>query len=108
MVQEELRVLHLHLKAASRILAKMRVLKPTLRVIHLLQQGHTYSNRATPLNSVTPFAKHIQTITHGRMRELHSLARWPRFYTTYSFKIAVTVKAYKAFGLFWYVHVQVT
>jgi hypothetical protein len=26
----------------------MRLLKPTPTVIHLLQQGHTYSNRATP------------------------------------------------------------
>jgi len=38
MVQEELRVLHLHLKAARRILqaARMRVLKPTPTVTHLL------------------------------------------------------------------------
>jgi hypothetical protein len=46
MVQEELRVLHLYLKVASRILAgfqatRMRVLKPTATVTHLLQQGHT-------------------------------------------------------------------
>jgi hypothetical protein len=42
MVQEELRVLHLHLKAASRILApRTRVSKPTPTVTHLLQQGHT-------------------------------------------------------------------
>ena len=30
---------------------------------HLLQQGHTYSNRATPSNSATPWAEHIQTMT---------------------------------------------
>jgi hypothetical protein len=36
MVQEELRVLHPHLKI------RMRVLKPTLTVTHLLQQGHTF------------------------------------------------------------------
>jgi hypothetical protein len=37
MVQEELRVLHLHLKAA-----RMRVLKLTPTVTHLLQQSHTF------------------------------------------------------------------
>ena len=47
MVQEELRVLHLHLKAASRILAsrqlvRMRVLKPIPTVTHLFPQGHTF------------------------------------------------------------------
>jgi hypothetical protein len=46
MVQEELRALHHHLKAA-----RMRVLKPVPTVTHLLQQGHTYSNRATPSKS---------------------------------------------------------
>jgi hypothetical protein len=45
MALEELRVLHLHLKAASTILAaKVRVLKPT----------PTYSNKVTPPNSATP------------------------------------------------------
>jgi hypothetical protein len=39
----------------------MRVLKPT--VTHPLQQGHTHSNRATPSNSATPWAKRIQIIT---------------------------------------------
>jgi len=34
----------------------MRVLKPTPIVTHLLQQGHTHSN------SATPWAEHIQTI----------------------------------------------
>ena len=32
-------------------------------VTHLLQQGHTCSNRVTPSNSATPWAKRIQTIT---------------------------------------------
>jgi hypothetical protein len=45
MVQEELRVLHLQLKATREKTgfqgAKMRVLKPTPTVTHLLQQGHT-------------------------------------------------------------------
>ena len=30
-------------------------------VTHFLQKGHTFSNRATPPNSDTPWAKHIQT-----------------------------------------------
>jgi hypothetical protein len=57
MVQEELRVLYLHLKAASvRLASRMRVLKPMPTVTHLL-------NKATPLNSATPWVKHIQTST---------------------------------------------
>jgi hypothetical protein len=51
MAQEELRILHLHLKAASRILtSRMRVLSPR-------PQWHTYSSKATPLNSATPWAR---------------------------------------------------
>jgi hypothetical protein len=60
MVQAELRV---QLRAVSRILARMRVLKPTPTVPCLLQQGHTYPNRAKPLNSATPWVEHIETIT---------------------------------------------
>jgi hypothetical protein len=41
----------------------MRVLKPTSTVTHLLQQDHTYSNRATPSNNATSWAGHIQIIT---------------------------------------------
>jgi hypothetical protein len=52
------------MEAASRILAaKVRDLKSTPTVTHLLQQGHTYSNRVTPSNSATPWIVHIQTIT---------------------------------------------
>ena len=36
---------------------------PTFTVINFLQQGHTYSNKATSPNSATPWAKHIQTTT---------------------------------------------
>ena len=39
--------------------ARMRVLKPTPTVTHLLKQGHTHSNRATPPNSATPWAESI-------------------------------------------------
>jgi hypothetical protein len=47
MVQEELRVLHLHLKAASRILASRQLGWGLKALSHsdTLQQGHTYSNR---------------------------------------------------------------
>jgi hypothetical protein len=41
----------------------MRVIKPTSTVTQVLQQGHTYSNRASPSNSAIPWPKHIQTIT---------------------------------------------
>ena len=41
----------------------MRVLKPTPTVTHLLQQGHTYSNRATASNSATSWAKQVQITT---------------------------------------------
>jgi hypothetical protein len=37
-------------------------LKPTPTVTHLLQSGHTYSNKATPPNGATPWSKNIQTI----------------------------------------------
>jgi hypothetical protein len=53
MVQEELRVLRLYLKAARRRLASRQ-----------LGVGHTSSNKATPPNSATPCAKHIQTTTY--------------------------------------------
>jgi hypothetical protein len=43
--------------------ARMRVFFPSPQVTHLLQKGHTHSNRAIPSNSATPWAKHIQTIT---------------------------------------------
>jgi hypothetical protein len=49
MVQEELRVLHLHLKATRRKLVPtwlgQRVSLPAPTVTHFLQQGHTYSNK---------------------------------------------------------------
>jgi hypothetical protein len=67
MVQAMLKVLHLHLKAANQNTgfqaARMKVLKPTPTVTHLLQQGHTYhtySNKATPSNSATLWAERIK------------------------------------------------
>ena len=62
MVQEMLRVLHLHLKTGFQT-ARMKVLKLTPTMAYLLQQGHTYSNKATPPNCKDPKAKCIQTTT---------------------------------------------
>ena len=55
MGQEELRVLHLHLKAASRVL--------TSRQLGLGSESPHPT--VPPPNSATPWAKHIQTITVG-------------------------------------------
>jgi hypothetical protein len=44
MVQEELRVLHLHQKAVRKLASqagRRRISKPTPTVTHFLQQGHT-------------------------------------------------------------------
>jgi hypothetical protein len=59
MAQEELRVLHLHLKAACRIPA----FRHTPIMAQLLKKSHTYSNKATLSKSATPWAEHMQTIT---------------------------------------------
>ena len=42
---------------------RMRALKSIPTVTHPLQQGHTHSNKDTPSNSATSWAKHTQTIT---------------------------------------------
>jgi hypothetical protein len=55
MAQEELRVLHLHLKEARSRLASRKQEEGL--------QAHTSSNKATPPNSATPWAKHIQITT---------------------------------------------
>jgi hypothetical protein len=34
---------------------------------HFLQQGHTYSNKATCPNSADPWAKHIQNTTSPKL-----------------------------------------
>jgi len=41
----------------------MGVLKPKLTVTHLLQQDHTYSNKATPPSSATSWTRQTQTTT---------------------------------------------
>jgi hypothetical protein len=38
-------------------------------VTHLLQPGHTYSNKATPPNGATLWSKNIQTITNNLKRK---------------------------------------
>ena len=45
--------------------ARRLVLQPTPTVTHFLQQGHTYSNKATPPNSATPCDKYFQTTIFG-------------------------------------------
>lgn len=35
--------------------------KATSKVIHLLQQGHTYTSKATPPNDAFPYGQGIQT-----------------------------------------------
>jgi hypothetical protein len=56
MVLEELKVLHLVLKANRR-----RLSKPTSTVTHFLPQGHIYFNKATPPNSITLCGPSFQT-----------------------------------------------
>jgi hypothetical protein len=64
---EELRVLHLVLKANRRRLTSRQPASGSqsspspLTVTQFLQEGYTYSNKATPLNSATPWVNHIQT-----------------------------------------------
>ena len=48
--------------------AKRRVLKPMPTMTHFLQQGHTYSDKSIPSNSVIPWAKHIQTTTMNNIK----------------------------------------
>jgi hypothetical protein len=42
-------------------------------VTHFLQQGHNYTNRATPPNSATPWVKCIQTNTKFKSREKRNM-----------------------------------
>jgi hypothetical protein len=55
--------------------ARIRVSKSMPTMTYLLQQGHTYSNKATPPNRVIPWAKHIQTITDLFLRKPPVLVR---------------------------------
>ena len=69
-LKKESRVLQLDLKAVrgltSRCLGEGSQSPPPL----FLQQGHTYSNKTTPPNSVTPRAKHIQITIDAKMVEV--------------------------------------
>ena len=49
-------------------MVRRRLSKPTYTLTHFLQQGHTYTNKATPPSSATPWVKHIQTTTHSKRR----------------------------------------
>ena len=88
MAQEELRVLHLHLKAARLFFCTGQSFKahphsdtlPLTRP-HPLQQSHTHSNKDTPPNSVTPSGPSIQI--HESMRaKLFKPPHW--LYSPYS------------------------
>jgi hypothetical protein len=64
MVLEELRVLHLVLKENRSLAFRQlegRSQSAPSKMTHFLQQGHTHSNKATPPNSATHWANHIQT-----------------------------------------------
>ena len=54
-----------HQEKTGSHMVRRRVSLPTPTVTHFLNQGHTYSNKATPSNSTTSWAKHIQTTTMG-------------------------------------------
>ena len=78
-LEKDLKILHLDPKVSRRRLSSIDsqekaffyivcnlnigALKPTPTVTHFLQESHTYSNKVTPPNSATPWAKHIQTTT---------------------------------------------
>ena len=75
MLEKELRFLHLDPKAAGDWIPDwaefeyLKTSKPTPTMIHLLQQGQTYSNKATPPNRATPRGPSIQT--HESMEGKH-------------------------------------
>jgi hypothetical protein len=54
--------------------ARVRVLKPTPTEIHLFQQGHTYSNRATPFNTAhslsQAYANHHRVFVNSFVNDL--------------------------------------
>lgn len=65
-LEKELRVLHLHLKAGAGDCVdtghslNIKTSQPTFPLTHFLQHGHTYSNKAPPPNSATPYTTSIQ------------------------------------------------
>ena len=68
--------------------ARMRVLKPTPTVTHLLKQGHTHSNRATPPNSATPWAESIH-------KPMANLIYYYTLYCYYTYVVYKNVYMYK-------------
>ena len=74
MVQASLSVLYLHPKAASGRMVS-RELGWGSSSPH--PQWHTYSNRDTPSDTATPWAKHMQTITAGlQVQRFSPLSSW--------------------------------
>jgi hypothetical protein len=68
MVLEKRRVLHLVLGHTEDSQAARRVSKPNPKVMHFLQQGHTFSHIATPPSSAIPWVKHSETTTCTNLR----------------------------------------
>jgi hypothetical protein len=64
--------------------ARRRVSKSTLTVTHFLQQGHTHFNKATPPNSATPWAKHIQITTSVNALNHWAISLTPMFIFKFS------------------------
>ena len=67
-LEKKLRVLHFDLKAtgselcpALGVVWTFETSKSTPTVTHLFQQGYTYSQKATPPNSATPYLPRIET-----------------------------------------------
>ena len=86
MVQEELRVLHLHPKEAKE--QTVGPLPPT--VTHFLQWDHIYSYEDMPPNSVTPWTKCIQTTTYIQAKHTQEV----KINNFYSLKITFTNRSY--------------
>jgi hypothetical protein len=82
---KEPKILHLYPNACRKRLSsrqlEKRVLKTTGTVMYFLQQCHTYTNKATPPNSATPWAKQVETTTVG---EGPCTETWVVFHALYS------------------------
>ena len=50
--------------------ARRVVSKPRPTLTHFYPQGHTYSEKAVPLNCATPWAMYIQTTTGSHIQTL--------------------------------------
>lgn len=72
-LESELRVLHLDLQAAEATMTLgvawvQETSKPTATVTHFPQQGQSYSKKATPSNSATPYGDDFLSNYHTDYR----------------------------------------